>query len=151
ESDEANPQRWRDYQVALYCYRIASWDRSLCKKLLISMRESKVKIDENFRSKLLCPSTMSELKYMEAFIEEFVCRSREKRVSRDWCRDTAEDYEAKAMDEQNLNAKRKLLNKAINCYIVLTNSFPEGSEQKKAGLYGWARCFEKLEKLNSVN
>ncbi|MCK5306451.1 MAG: hypothetical protein KAJ66_04890 [Candidatus Omnitrophica bacterium] len=151
ESDESNPQRWRDYQIALYCYRIASWDRSLCEKLLTPIQKIRAKIDENFRNKLLCPSTVSELKYVEAFIEEFVSRSREEQVSRDWCRDTAEDCEAKARDEQNPSIKRKLLNKALNCYLVLANSFPEGSEHKKAGLYGWARCFEKLEKLNNVD
>jgi len=147
ESDKDISERWRDYQIALYCYGIASWDRSLYEKLIVSMQKIRAKINENFQSKLLTPSTINELKYMEAFIKETEVNSYERITCRSLYRDIGEDYETKAKNEQILSEKRRLLNTALNCYLILVNCPLGRDEYRKIGLYGWARCFEKLEEF----
>ena len=139
ESD-MSAERWRDFQIALYCYEIASYDRDLSEDIVTFRQEIERKIDENFQNKLLIPPTLSKLKWAEAFIERIEAGGEEIALSASWYYETAKDYESRAKNKQTA------LNKALYCYLVLANSFPEQPEIEKAGLYGWARCFEKLEK-----
>ena len=67
-------------------------------------------------------------------------QSQERILSASWYYAAAKDYELR------IKNKRTALSKALYSYLVLVNSFPEQPEVEKAGLYGWARCFEKLEK-----
>ncbi len=139
ESD-MGAERWRDFQIALYCYEIAAYDRDLSGDVETFRREIRKKINENFQSKLSAPLTLSKLKWAEAFIEGIETRGEERRLSASWYYEVAKEYESRVKNRQTA------LNKALYCYLVLANSFPEQSEVEKVGLYGWARCFEKLEK-----
>ena len=139
ESD-MSAERWRYFRIALYCYGIASCDKDFSGEVLTLKREIKRKIDENFQNKLIIPDTLGNLKWAEAFIDELEPQSQERILSASWYYAAAKDYESR------IKNKRTALSKALYCYLVLVNSFPEQPEVEKAGLYGWANCFEKLEK-----
>ena len=143
ESDEP----LRDYYIGFYCYGIASYAAEFYDEAFVSLQKISIKIKEDFQNKLLIPLTLSELKMIEAFVEGLEEDDNKKITIRPWYYDHARDYEERAKEEKDLPAKKKLLKSALNCYLVLANSFPEGSEHKKAGIYGWARCFEELEEL----
>jgi tetratricopeptide (TPR) repeat protein len=143
----ASAEPWKDFQIAFYCYSIALYDGDFHKDALASMQKIEGKMNENLRGELLMPPTLSDLKRIEAFIEGLELEDLDREVAISWYHKLAKDYETRAKKAQGSSAKRELLNTALNCYLVLANSFPNRPEVQKVGVYGWARCFEIFEKL----
>ncbi len=144
-SDSSNPKRWRDLRIARYCYSLASYDVSfsmLTRGILMSIIGE---LEKDFKERLLIPTTLTELKAMEALLGELDHASPEKELAFNLYYEVATDYEAKA-DGQKIQDKRKeLLRVAANCYLILRNAFSGNPDFERVGTYGWARCYGELE------
>ncbi len=152
---EDNPKRWRDLYVALSCYRIGNSgidqrnneDRHKSEDILAVVRDIMDRLSKNFIERLSLPENLTEFKAMKAFLEELTPGSMEASASSAWYCKAAIDYESKAKDEASQDQKKEYQRTAANCYLILTIPSLGLEETERVGLYGWARCFEELEKL----
>ncbi len=151
---DKSPQRWESYHIAYHCYSLGFSGATVSPEemrpgsgIIGIIQNISSMLDKNFEDKLIIAEDIKSLKEAEAFIGEFERSSRERMNADAWYYKTARDSESRAKDEQGLKRKNEFLRRALYSYLVLANSFSENPETVKAGVYGWARCFEELEKL----